>query len=107
MIYIKNLKRFYPYEEVHVRNAVLRFEDHDNKWYDGISKALKRYSAGAYDNATENDFRPEMDNKITIRMSDNIFITYWDNTVYIGDEVWSVKHRKPMSCSLVKHKYSL
>jgi hypothetical protein len=99
---ITQVRTFYPYESAHAAGAVIRIDDKDNQWYDAIDAALKRYKAHAYQNATPNQFRPEMDNKITIMLEGGIYVTYWDNTVFISARLYSYGNKKLKSCTLIK-----
>jgi hypothetical protein len=110
----RGIDLFYPYESVHVTDAFLVIEDKNMEWYLFLTELLNRHKAGGYSlNYTANDFRPEMDNKITIRFSGpdvddkgysrRRFLTYWDNTVYIGDKVHPIRSTTDVKyCDLIK-----
>lgn len=87
--------RFFPYESVHASDAFIKIKDTDHSWYNAIADLLSKYEPCFFHNCPPGYFALKMDNKITLEIIGNtgnttgqlraVYITYWDNTVYISD----------------------
>jgi len=98
MIHLGTLVAFYPYESVHTTNAFITIEDNNHEWYNAICALLKKYKISQYHGCQPGYFNLDMDNKITIAIhskvfnpsddnEDLIYITYWDNQIYISTRI--------------------
>ena len=96
------LSSFYPYEQIHAANSPIQFYDKDLSWYDSIKKFLEKYEPDGWFNCQENWFHLNIDNKITLKLECRdqfIYLTYWDNAVYISAEHYSYSD-KPKFCTV-------
>lgn len=102
-IKLGHLCRFYPYESAHVSRAGLIIKDTDSLWYKALDNLLNQVDATKVEKVNGNGFNVSMDNKITLGfrsvITDNLFeivyITYWDNTVYIGGDIHFFNKKDP------------
>jgi len=104
-VLLRRLVRFFPYESVHASDFLIEIEDKDNSWYNAICALLKQYEPVEYIGCSKGYFALRIDNKITLELKaeehkNSIYITLWDNTVYISDAVHEM--HKTMFCT-VKH----
>lgn len=92
---LKNLIRFFPYESVHASDSVIVIDDKDAFWFVQINNFLMEYGVDKYFGCTAGNFNLTMDNKITLELRpdfaeggsavhDSIYLTYWDNKVFIS-----------------------
>jgi hypothetical protein len=92
---LKNLIRFFPYESVHASDSLIIIEDKDAFWFVQINNFLMEYEADEYFGCAAGNFDLAMDNKITLELRpdyalgesalhDSIYLTYWDNKVFIS-----------------------
>jgi hypothetical protein len=102
-IRIDNLVKFFPYESVHASNALIKIEDKNGEWYSAISTLLNKYYPVRYVNCAVGYFHVKMDNKITLELTNgesNIYLTYWDNTIYISDRIHQVAFGSIKYCTV-------
>lgn len=106
-IRIKNISKFFPYESIHATDNFIVIEDTDMKWKDAIIEALKKYEIVEYHNCTPSYFHLKFDNKITLELQYNefvnVYLTWWDNTVYIGFTNQALNFNKEPRFATIKH----
>jgi hypothetical protein len=102
-VILHNLVRFYPYESVHASDFTIQVEDIDKSWYSAIVKLLSFYEPKEYINCSPGYFALRMDNKITLELDlkyYHLFITYWDNNVYLSDHYTPISSKNPKYCTV-------
>lgn len=106
-IKINRISKFFPYESVHAIDNFIVIKDTDMRWKDAIIEALKKYEIVEYYNCTPGYFHLTFDNKITLELQYNefvnVYLTWWDNTVYIGFSNQTMKFNKEPRFVTIKH----
>lgn len=94
---------FYPYEVAHAFTPCVCIEDKDLKCYRDLEKLLAKFEIQEYVNSSPNDFYPRMDNKVTIciiGLKHKVYISYWDNVMYISGDVFLFEPNNARYCVL-------
>ena len=106
-IRISNISTFFPYESIHATDIFIKIEDTDMKWRDAIIEILKKYEIVEYHNCSPGDFYLDFDNKITLELQYNefvnVYLTWWDNIIYIGFSNQSMNFNEEPRFATIKH----
>lgn len=105
MITLDKLTRFFPYESIHTSSPVIKITDTNHEWRNALKSFLNKYKVDEYIDCSEGYFNLKLDNKITLELTRSgspIYLTYWDNNIYISDAFHSFDKNKIPHCTVTK-----
>lgn len=91
----RELVKFFPYESVHTV-AMITIEDDEHDFFMTLEEELRKYKAINYYQGSEilnlddkfiAPYDVSIDNKITVKFADGLYLTYWDSVVSLGTEI--------------------